>query len=364
MAQTPTPPPDPLTYLLEGRLGPPIRGKVRDMWVLPEGQRLIVTTDRQSAFDVVLGRVPQKGQISNLLAAWWFRQTAEVVPNHVIATPDPNAMITANARPWPVEMVIRGYITGVTTTSLWPAYERGERKLYGHRLPDGLIKNQILPKPLITPTTKGESGEHDRPLTKAQLLAEGLVPPDVYAKLETATRALFARGQAIAASRGLILVDSKYEFGDVDGNLTLIDEIHTPDSSRFWLANSYAAHLASGQEPEGLDKEFLRRWYADKGYHGQGEPPPMPSGLVQRLSRLYIEAYERLTGEKFKPAEEPSAARLVRNLEAGGWIPAGEPAPVRAPAVPPAPAATAEPLEPTEPAELTEPLETTPTAEG
>jgi phosphoribosylaminoimidazole-succinocarboxamide synthase len=301
-------------------LGRKYRGKVRDIWVLGD-RRVIVTTDRQSAFDVVLGTIPYKGQVLTAMAAWWFERTADIVPNHVLSVPDPNVMLVRSARLWPIEMVIRGFITGVTTTALWYGYERGEREMYGMRFPDGLRKNQRLPEPVITPTTKEVDGGHDEKITRDEIIARGIVPRDVYEAMETATRRLFARGQQLAAERGFILVDTKYEFGDVDGELTLIDEIHTVDSSRFWKADSYVGRLAAGEEPETFDKEFLRRWYVDRGYRGEGDPPPMPDDLAERMSRLYIAAYEGVTGDRFVPDDEPAAERIARNLRAAGILP-------------------------------------------
>lgn len=300
-------------------LGHKHQGKVRDYWLLGD-RRLIVTTDRQSAFDRVLGTIPYKGQVLTQLAAWWFARTADLVPNHLLAMPDPNVLVVREARLWPVEMVIRGYITGVTTTALWYNYERGERTIYGLDFPEGLRKNQRLPEPVLTPTTKAESGEHDERLTREEILADGQLPPAVYEAMESATRQLFARGQEIAAQQGIILVDTKYEFGDVAGQLTLIDEIHTPDSSRFWQADSYAARFAAGLEPQTFDKEFLRRWYVEQGYRGQGAPPALPSELAERMSRLYIEIFERLTGTTFVPDDEPPGPRIERNLRAAGLL--------------------------------------------
>lgn len=298
-------------------LGPKHQGKVRDFWIVGD-RRVIVTTDRQSAFDRVLGTVPYKGQVLTRMAAWWFGRTRDIVPNHFISMPDPNVLVVRDARVWPVEMVIRGYITGVTDTALWFNYARGAREIYGLRFRDGLRKNEILPEPVITPTTKAHGGGHDEKITRAEILARGIVPPAVYAAMEDATRRLFARGQAVAAERGLILVDTKYEFGDVDGTLTLVDEIHTVDSSRYWLAESYAERFAAGAEPETFDKEFLRRWYVEHGYRGEGDPPPLPDDLAARMSRLYIAAYERLTGETFTPAAGPAAERILRSLRAAG----------------------------------------------
>ncbi|MFN8423711.1 MAG: phosphoribosylaminoimidazolesuccinocarboxamide synthase [Anaerolineae bacterium] len=296
------------------------QGKVRDIWVVGD-KRVIVTTDRQSAFDRVVGTVPYKGQVLTRLAQWWFERTADIVPNHVLDVPDPNVIVALDAKVWPVEMVIRGYITGVTKTALWHNYAQGKRTLYGIDFPDGLRKNERLPEPVITPTSKAESGAHDEMLTRDAILAAGLVPPDVYAAMEDATRRLFARGQELAAERGLILVDTKYEFGDVGGQLTLVDEIHTVDSSRFWMLDSYAARFAAGEEPQTFDKEFLRRWYVDTaGYRGDGDPPPMPRELAERMSRLYIEAFERLTGEAFVPDTGDPGERMALNLRVAGVL--------------------------------------------
>jgi len=306
---------------IELPLGERVRGKVRDMWLLGD-RRVIVTTDRQSAFDVVLGTVPYKGQVLTRLTKWWFDRTADIVPNHVIDMPDPNVLIVKNARVWPVEMVIRGYITGVTKTALWTSYAAGQRRIYGLDFPDGLRKNERLPEPVITPTTKAESGQHDERLTREEILARQIVPTAVYEQLEAATRALFARGQALAAERGLILVDTKYEFGDVDGQLTVIDEVHTTDSSRWWLAEDYAERFAAGEEPRTFDKEILRRWYVEHGYQGDGVPPPLPREVAERMARMYIDAYERITGEPFVPDADPAppAERIARRVREAGIV--------------------------------------------
>jgi phosphoribosylaminoimidazole-succinocarboxamide synthase len=290
--------------------GPKQSGKVRDIYRL-DGQRVLVTTDRISAFDRVLGAIPFKGQVLNQLSAWWFERTRDIVDNHVVAVPDPNVTAARAAEPLPVEVVMRGYITGVTKTSLWTLYAAGERHPYGVALPDGLRKNDPLPAPLITPTTKAAGGAHDEPLTPAQIVERGLLPEALWRQVEAAALALFARGQDLARRAGLVLVDTKYEFGLVDGRLTLIDEIHTPDSSRFWALESYAP----GREPDHLDKEFLRGWYAAQGYRGDGNPPPMPGDFVAQVAARYITAYERLTGQAFAPAEQPAEQRIRRNLE-------------------------------------------------
>ncbi|HBY96179.1 MAG: phosphoribosylaminoimidazolesuccinocarboxamide synthase [Ardenticatenaceae bacterium] len=291
--------------------GPKRAGKVRDIYHL-NGTRALITTDRISAFDRVLGTIPFKGQVLNQLSAWWFEQTRDIVANHVVAVPDPNVTLARAAEPLPVEVVVRGYITGVTKTSLWTLYAQAERAPYGIPLPDGLRKNDPLPAPIITPTTKATGGAHDERLTRDQILTHRLVAAPLWEQTEAVALALFARGQALAREAGLILVDTKYEFGVLDGRLLLIDEIHTPDSSRFWTLASYEP----GREPENFDKEYLRAWFAEHGYRGDGKPPPMPADFAARVAARYIAAYERLTGRQFAPGEQPAAARIARNLAA------------------------------------------------
>ncbi len=306
-----------IPYALSGAdlpgLGPKLRGKVRDIY-RRDGQRILITTDRLSAFDRVLGLVPYKGQVLNQLSAFWFEATRHIVPNHVLSVPDPNVTLARECRPYPVEVIVRGYITGVTTTSLWYHYERGARELYGLRLPDGLRKNDPLPRPIITPTTKAESG-HDERLTRDEIIARGLVPADTWEQIEAAALALFAYGQEVARRAGLILVDTKYEFGEWEGQPMLIDEVHTPDSSRFWRAESYAERLAAGLEPENFDKEFIRLWYAERGYRGDGDPPPWPTELAVQASLRYIRVYEMLTGQTFVPGAYPAGPRIQAALE-------------------------------------------------
>lgn len=294
-------------------LGPKLRGKVRDIYCR-DGQRVLITTDRLSAFDRVLGLVPYKGQVLNQLSAFWFEATRHIVPNHVLSVPDPNVTIARECRPYPVEVIVRGYITGVTTTSLWYHYERGARELYGLRLPDGLRKNDPLPRPIITPTTKAETG-HDERLTRDEIIARKLVPAEEWEQIEAAALALFAYGQEVARRAGLILVDTKYEFGRWEGRPMLIDEVHTPDSSRFWRLESYAERLAAGLEPENFDKEFIRLWYAERGYRGDGDPPPWPTELAVQASLRYIRVYEMLTGQTFVPGAYPAGPRIQAALE-------------------------------------------------
>ena len=290
-------------------------GKVRVSYQLPDDQRLFVTTDRLSAFDRVIAGVPYKGQVLNELAAWWFAHTADIVPNHVVAVPDPNVLIARNATPLPVEVVVRGYITGVTSTSLWQQYADGARTIYGHPFPDGLRKNTALPHALVTPTTKAEHGGHDEPLTVGEVLDRQLVESRLWGETVEAALRLFQRGQQIAAAAGLILADTKYEFGlDGDGRLMLIDEMHTPDSSRYWVANTYEARLAADEEPESLDKEVVRRALLATGYRGDGPPPTLPDDVWQQTSARYIDAYERLTATTFQPGAYPVGPRILEHL--------------------------------------------------
>jgi phosphoribosylaminoimidazole-succinocarboxamide synthase len=289
--------------------GPAVGGKVRQMYQRGS-QRVLITTDRVSAFDRVLGAIPFKGQVLNQLSAWWFAHTADIVDNHFIAAPDPNVTLAREAAPLPVEVIVRGYITGVTSTALWTLYAQGERQPYGVDLPDGLHKNDPLPQPIITPTTKATGGAHDERLTRADILARGLVEPALWAQVEAAALALFARGQEAARRAGLILVDTKYEFGLIDGALALIDEVHTPDSSRYWTADSYGP----GRDPEHFDKEYLRLWFAGRGYTGDGQPPALPDTIAAEVAARYIAAYERLTGTAFIPGAQPAGPRIAAAL--------------------------------------------------
>jgi phosphoribosylaminoimidazole-succinocarboxamide synthase len=296
-------------------------GKVRDWYNLSAQKRLIVTTDRLSAFDRILARVPYKGQVLNQLAGWWFAQTADIIPNHIETLPDPNAAVVTRAEPFMVEVIVRGYITGVTSTALWYRYSLGEREIYGYTFPDGLKKNAALPEPIITPTTKGVDGAHDERLTCAEVTGKGLLDAATWDQVQSAALAIFKRGQELARRAGLILVDTKYEFGRApDGRVLLIDEVHTPDSSRFWKADTYAAQVAAGKEPENFDKEFVRIAYAEKGYRGDGETPAMPAELWASASQRYITIYEMLTGQAFVPGVYPIEPRLVENLKKVGVV--------------------------------------------
>ena len=293
-------------------------GKVRDSYDLPDGRRIMVTTDRQSAFDLVLAAVPHKGQILNQTARFWFDETTDICANHVIDFPDPNVVVAHKLDMLPVEMVVRDYITGSTETSIWPMYERGERRLYGHQFPDGLVKNQKLSSTIITPTTKADQDEHDAPITADEIVETGLLPAKHWKELARISLALFARGREIAVRNGLILVDTKYEFGlSEDGSITLADEIHTPDSSRFWIAASYEERMAGGQEPESLDKEFLRLWVTARCDPYKDPIPDIPPETIIEFSGKYVKLYERVTGNAFEAPDgsQPVRERIAANLQ-------------------------------------------------
>lgn len=296
-------------------LGKKTQGKVRDIY-FKDDKRILITTDRQSAFDVILGNIPFKGAVLNQLAAFWFKRTKHIVDNHLLDVPDPNVTIAKNCEPIQVEMVVRGYISGVTNTSIWGSYEKGERIIYGLKFPDGLKKNQKLPKPVITPTTHplvGAKG-HDERLTREQIIKKKLVSEKLYRQMEKTALSLFKYGTKLCFSKGLILVDTKYEFGIYKGKLTLIDEIHTPDSSRFWIAKTYKERFNKGLEPENFDKEFLRLWYVKRGYRGDGAPPKMVKELITDLAKRYITILEKITGKKFKAFPYPIEDRIKKNL--------------------------------------------------
>ncbi len=291
-------------------------GKVRDIYRPEPGKLLLVTTDRLSAFDRILGAAPYKGQVLNQLSAWWFDQIHPILPSHKLTLPDPNALLAVEVEPFPVEVIVRGYISGVTKTALWYRYALGEREIYGHTFPEGLTKNQKLPTPIITPTTKGGPSGHDERLTCTEVVEQGYLDAETWDTVQNAALAIFAMGQQVAEKAGLILVDTKYEFGRApDGRILIIDEVHTPDSSRYWKADTYPERLAAGQEPENFDKEFVRLEYAAQGYRGDGEPPEMPADLWLRVAERYITLYERLTGQEFVPGAYPVGERLAGNLD-------------------------------------------------
>ena len=298
-------------------LGERYEGKVRDNYS-KDGRRFIVVTDRISAFDRVLGTIPFKGQVLNRLAAWWFEQTKDVAPNHVVRVPDPNVLECVDCTPLPVEMVVRAYITGSTSTSMWTHYAAGKRTFCGHELPEGLVKNQKLEAALLTPATKAPKGSHDISASRAEILESGVVTAADFDRAAAMVMALFAAGQKICAERGLILVDTKYELGKkADGTIVVIDEIHTPDSSRFWMQNTYESRIASGMDPEPLDKDFVRRYYTALDYRGDGEPPPLPNDVRVGAAKRYIEAFERITGTTFEADTEAPLPRIARHLNLG-----------------------------------------------
>jgi len=289
-------------------------GKVRDNYVA-EKQRFIVVTDRVSCFDVVVGTLPFKGQVLNQIAAFWFDKTAALAQNHLLDVPDPNVSRVRECQPLPVEFVYRGYLTGSSPTSIWRAYERGDRSYCGHTLPDGLRQHEPLAEPLLTPTTKAEKGSHDELTSRAELLASGVISEEHYDAGARICADLFAAGQQWAASRGLILADTKYELGlDEQGGIVVIDEIHTPDSSRYWYRDRYERALSEGRDPEALDKEYVRRWLVEQGWRGDGPPPELSLDVRCEAARRYIEAYEQITARDFEPDTQPVEPRIRRNL--------------------------------------------------
>ncbi|OGG50570.1 phosphoribosylaminoimidazolesuccinocarboxamide synthase [Candidatus Kaiserbacteria bacterium RIFCSPHIGHO2_01_FULL_54_36] len=295
-------------------LGPKKVGKVRDIY--DAGDKLIlITTDRHSSFDRIIAHIPWKGQVLNQVSAWWFEQTKDIVPNHVLGVPDPNVTVGKKMKMVPVEAVMRGYLTGVTDTSIWTRYQNGQREFGDLKLPDSLKKNVRLPQPVFDPTTKEDI--HDRAITTDQMVGEGLITKELLAQVKDTATKLFLRGQEIAAKQGLILVDTKYEFGtDENGALVLIDEIHTPDSSRYWQLEGYEEALAEGKEPKSFDKEFLRLWFKEHcDPYKDATLPEAPAELVEELSRRYIQMYEQITGKKFEPGELPAIPRMERNLK-------------------------------------------------
>lgn len=291
------------------------QGKVRDFYDLG-GHILLITTDRLTAFDRHLALIPYKGAVLNLTSAWWFEQTRHLIPNHIIAVPDPNVVVAKKCTVFPIEFVVRGYITGTTETSLWTQYQRGVRDYCGHSFPEGLQKNQRLQEPVLTPTTK--EAHHDRPISPAEIVAEGWMSEEDWAEASTLALKLYQAGVERAEKHGLILVDTKYEFGrDKEGNIMVVDEIHTPDSSRYWLANNYQARIAAGLEPENIDKEFLRLWFAKHcDPYNDKVLPQAPRELIAELSARYIQLYEMITSQEFDFSEfdEPAEQRIKRNI--------------------------------------------------
>ncbi|MFZ5472086.1 MAG: phosphoribosylaminoimidazolesuccinocarboxamide synthase [Myxococcota bacterium] len=297
-------------------LGERYQGKVRDTY--RRGDRLVlITTDRLSAFDHVLTTIPFKGEVLNRLASFWFQKTAHVVKNHVLDVPDPNVTVARRCQPFPVELVVRGYLTG----SLWRDLQKGTHLAYGVPLDAAMKKDQAFERPILTPTTKAEYGAHDEPISEKEIVARGLLSERDLAEAKEAALALFSEGQKWARSRGLLLVDTKYELGKAGDELVLIDEIHTPDSSRYWVADEYEARLARGEEQRMLDKENIRQWLIrERGFFGQGKPPPIPDEVRVELAEKYLAAYERITGEALTLKVGEVSARIEKNLRAKGYL--------------------------------------------
>ena len=297
-------------------LGQLYRGKVRDNYA--RGDRIVmITTDRVSAFDHVLGTIPFKGEVLSRLTLFWFDKVKDIAPTHLIESPDPSVMVVRRAQALPVEIVIRGYITG----SLWRDYEAGRAGAYGIAWPPGMKKDQRFDEPIVTPSTKAEYGKHDEPISEAEIVGRGLVTPAIWRQATEIARRLFQRGQEWARSRGLILVDTKYEMGIADGELVVIDEIHTPDSSRYWVAAGYEERFERGLDQEMLDKENIRQWLIrEHGFSGHGQPPPLSDDVRVMLASKYMEAFERLTGTAFESAVGSVEDRIRRNLAAHGYL--------------------------------------------
>ncbi len=301
-------------------LGERLQGKVRESYVKSddEGRRIrtIVVTDRISAMDVLLGTIPFKGQVLNGIAAYWFEQTADLVPNHLLGVPDPSVSVVEECEVFSAEMIVRGYLTGSSSTSIWTHYDQGAREYCGFHLPDGMTKHQALPSPILTPTTKAPAGEHDELTTKQALIERGIFTAEQWEQVEAMCLELFACGSKLAAERGLILVDTKYELGRrADGTIVFVDEIHTPDSSRYWYASGYEEALGQGKDPRALDKEYLRRYLVDQGYRGDGPPPELPDEVRVEAAARYVEIFELVTGEDFVCTLEPPIDRIRRNLK-------------------------------------------------
>lgn len=296
-------------------LGAPLRGKVRDSFVRGN-QRIIVVTDRISAFDVVLGTIPFKGQVLNKMAAHWFEKTSHIAPNHLIDVPDPAVSVCTECRTLPVEMVVRAYLTGSTSTSIWKAYEGGARVFCGHDLPDGMRKHHRLERPIITPSTKAEKGGHDESVSREELLRRTDLTEAQFDEMAEYALGLFGYGTQEAASRGLILVDTKYEFGlSPDGKIMLIDEVHTPDSSRYWYADDYQQRFEEGENPRSLDKEYVRRTLIERGYSGDGPAPALGDELRVEAAKRYAEILSVVTGVAFEGDTREPIARISAALK-------------------------------------------------
>jgi phosphoribosylaminoimidazole-succinocarboxamide synthase len=306
-------------YVLEDATIPELpshyRGKVRDNYDLPDGRRIIIASDRISAFDRNLAAIPLKGQVLTQTAKFWFEATADICPNHVIEYPDPNVLVGRRLTILPVEIVVRDYLAGTTGTSILSLYKAGQREMYGIRLPDGLRDNEKLPQTIITPTTKAFDGGHDEPLTAREIVERGLLSAEQWQTVSDYALALFARGREMARERGLILVDTKYEFGiDEAGRIMIADEIHTPDSSRYWFLESYQQRFEAGERPESFDKDFIRTWVVARCDPYKDEIPEIPQDVVLETARVYIDAFERITGQTFAlPSKDMPVLERVRN---------------------------------------------------
>lgn len=298
-------------------LSSPYFGKVRDCYDLPGNRRILIASDRISAFDRILASIPFKGQVLTQMARFWFERTGDICRNHVLDYPDPNVVVARRLEILPVEIVVRGYLAGTTSTSTLTRYKNGERVIYGHSFPDGLRDNERLPTAIITPTTKAFDGGHDAPLTADEILSQGLLTEAQWESVSAIALSLFARGQEMAAERGLILADTKYEFGtDEAGAIVLADEIHTPDSSRFWLADGYERAFADGTRPPSFDKDIIRAWVDARCDPYRDEIPEIPRDLIDRTAGVYVEAYEAITGQSFVPdvSGETPLERIRANL--------------------------------------------------
>lgn len=309
-----------LTHTLDetgfSALGERRRGKVRDIYARGD-ELVLVATDRLSAFDWVLSTIPFKGEILTGLATYWFARTEDIVDNHLIGVPAPAVMLVRRCEPLPIELIVRGYLAG----SSWRAYERGERRLGGVRLPEGMSYGQKLPEPVVTPTTKAAPGERDMPIEREGIVEEGLVDPRIYDRCHELSLALYERGTELSEKRGLVLADTKYEMGLMDGGIVLIDEVHTPDSSRYWIVDASEGTPAKSGPARMLDKENIRRWLVEEhGYSGEGEPPAIPDDVRVELALTYLEAFERITGEEMELEVGPAGERLERELRRAGYL--------------------------------------------
>lgn len=309
-------------YVLEDATIPELpnhyRGKVRDNYDLPDGRRIIIASDRISAFDRNLAAIPLKGQVLTQTAKFWFEATADICPNHVIEYPDPNVLVGRRLTILPVEIVVRDYLAGTTGTSILSLYKAGRREMYGIRLADGMRDNEKLPQTIITPTSKAFHGGHDEPLTPAEIVDQELLSEEQWQTVSDYALALFAKGREMARERGLILVDTKYEFGiDENGTIMIADEIHTPDSSRYWFAESYRERFEAGERPESFDKDFIRNWVVARCDPYKDDIPEIPQDVVLETARVYIDAFERITGQRFvlPQADVPVLERVRANLK-------------------------------------------------